>query len=110
MLKELNHTFIALISKIENPVQTNQFRLISLCSTIYKIIAKILINRLRPLLNKIVSPLQSAFIHGRSILDNIPISHEIMHKFKNLKGKASWVAIKLDMEKAYDIIEWDFII
>ena len=72
---------------------------------LHKIIAKI--NRLRPLLNKIVSPLQSAFIPGRSIHANILISHEIMHKFKNLKGKASWVVIKLDMEKVYDRVEWD---
>ena len=69
---------------------------------LHKIIAKILVNQLRPLLNKIVSPLQSAFIPSRSIYANILISHEIMHKFKNLKGKASWVAIKLDMGKAYD--------
>ena len=66
-------------------------------------------NRLRPVLDKIVLPLQSAFILGRSIHDNIFISYEIMHKFKNQKGKASWVAIKLDMKKAYNRMEWDFI-
>jgi len=109
ILKELNHTFIALIPKIKNPVQTNQFRRISLCSTIYKSIAKILVNWLKPLLNKIASPLQSVFIPGISIHDNILISHEIIHKLKNLKGKVSWVTIKLDMKKDYDKMEWDFI-
>lgn len=110
ILKEINHTFIALIPEIENPVQMNQFRPISLCSTVYKIIAKILVNRLRPLLDKIVSPLQSAFILGRSIHDNILLSYEIMHKFRNLKSKSAGVAIKLYMEKAYDRMKWDFIL
>ena len=54
--------------------------------------------------------MQSAFISGRSIHDNILLSHEIMHKFKKLKSKTSWVAIRLDMEKAYDRMEWDFIL
>ena len=76
---------------------------------IYKIIAKILVNRLGPLLEKVISPLQSAFIPGRSIHDNILISHEIMHKFKKPKGKKAWVTIKLDIKKAYDQMEWDFI-
>jgi len=101
--------FIALMSKIGNPSQTHQFRPINLCSIIYKTISKILVNRLRPLLNKIVSPVQSAFVPGRAIYDNILIIHEIMHKFKILKGKTAWVALKLDMEKAYDRLELDFI-
>jgi len=46
--------------------------------------------------------MQSAFIAGKSIHDNILLTHEIMHKFKNLKSKMSWVAIKLDMENLYD--------
>jgi len=66
-------------------------------------------NRIRPLLGWIVSPVQSAFILGRSIHDNILFTHEIMHKFKLIKGKAAWVALKLDMEKAYGRLEWDFI-
>jgi len=56
------------------------------------------------LLNTIVSAAQSAFVPGRSIHDNILITHEIMHKFKNSKGKA-WVALKLNMKKAYDMLE-----
>jgi len=81
-----------------------------LCSTLYKIISKILVNRLRPLLDHIISPFQAAFVPGRSIDDNILLTHEIMHKFKNLKTKTAWTAIKLDMEKANDRIEWDFIL
>ena len=65
---------------------------------------------LRPVLDKLIFPFQSVFVPRRSIYDNILLTHEIMHKFKNLKTKATWVAIKLDMEKAYDRIEWDFIL
>ena len=105
MLRQINHTFIALIPKIENPSQTHHFWPISLCSTMHKTIAKILVNRLRPLLSKIISPVQSAFVPGRSIHYNILMTHEIMHKFKILKGNTAWVGLKLDMEKAYDRLE-----
>jgi len=109
LLRQINHTFIALIPKIDDPNQTHHFRPISLCSTIYKTIAKIIINRLRPLLDCLVSPVQSVFIPGRSIHDNILLTSEIMHKFRKVTGKIAWVALKLDMEKAYDRLEWDFI-
>ena len=65
---------------------------------------------MRSLLDKLISPVQNAFIPGRSSHDNILLTHEIMHKFKNLKSRTSWVAIKLDMEKACDRLEWDFIL
>ena len=110
MLKEINHTFIALIPKVELPETTAQFRPISLCNTIYKIIAKILVNRMRPILQRLIHPCQSAFVPGRAIHDNILIAHEIMTKFRYYKGKRGYVALKIDMEKAYDRIEWDFLL
>jgi len=109
LLREVNHTFITLIPKVDQPHTTSQFWPISLCTTLYKIISKILVYRLRLLLHKIISPFQSAFIPGRSIHDNILITHEIMHKFKMIKGKTAWIGLKLDMEKAYDCLEWDFL-
>jgi len=105
LLKNVNHTFIALIPKRESPTETHHFRPISLCNTVYKTMSKILVNRLRPLLNKLVFLVQSAFIPGRSIHENILLMHEIMHKFKKIKGKQAWVALKHDMEKAYDRLE-----
>jgi len=66
--------------------------------------------RLISLLDKLISPFQSAFIQGRSMHENILLTHEIMHKFKILKTESAWVAIKLDIEKAYGKLEWDFIL
>jgi len=109
LLKQLIHTFITLIPKTENPSQTHHFLPIILCSTVYKTISKSLVDRIRPLFDQIVSPVQSVFVLGHSIHDNILITHEIMHKFKILKGKTAWVALKFDMKKAYDRLEWDFI-
>jgi len=64
---------------------------------------------MRPILEKIIDPTQSAFVPKCSIHDNILLTHEIMNKFKNMKGKKAWVALKLDMEKTYDRVEWDFL-
>ena len=110
ILEEINNTFITLIPKVSTPTQMHQFRPISLCSIVYKIISKILVNRLRPLLDRIISPVRSAFVPGVSTRDNILLTHEIMHEFKNSTSKTAWTTIKLDMEKAYHRLEWDFIL
>ena len=82
LLKEINKTFITLIPKLESPKASHHYRLISLCNVSYKIIAKIMANRVKTLLNKIISPLEGAFAPGRLINDNIMLAHEIMHSFK----------------------------
>ena len=64
---------------------------------------------MQPLLGKIINPVQSAFVPQRSILDNILLAHEVINKFNSMKRKKAWVALKLDMEKAYDRVEWDFL-
>ena len=109
LLKEINKTFITLIPKSDSPKTSNHFKPISLCNVCYKIIAKSLANRIKPLLNKIVSPLQGEFAPRRLINDNILLAHEIMHSFKKKKGKSGYMAVRLDMEKDYDRFEWDSI-
>ena len=110
MLKEFNHTNIALIPKVDNPSSVNQFRLISLTNFNYKIISKSLSNRLKPLLHKIVSPMQSAFLKGRSIHDNTILAHEVFHSMKQKRGNGGLMALKLDMEKAFDSMELNFLL
>ena len=61
---------------------------------------------MQPILGKIIDPIQCAFILNLSIHDSILLLHEIMNKFKTMKGKKAWVALKLDMKKAYDRAEW----
>jgi hypothetical protein len=110
MLKEFNHTNIALIPKLENPSRVNYFHPISLTNFNYKIISKILSNRFKPLLHKIVSPMQSAFLKGRSIQDNSIMAHELFHTMKYKRGRGGLMALKLDMEKAFDSLEWSFLL
>ena len=106
----LNRTNITLIPKIQNPEKIQQFRPISLCNNTYKILAKILANRLKPLLAHIISQQQNAFLPGRQIQDNLIIAHEAFHYLKLKKtSKKAEMGIKIDMQKAYDRVEWDFL-
>ncbi len=71
LLKSLNYSFITLIPKTPTPETVSQFKPISLCNVTYKIISKVLINRLKPIMDSLVTPYQNAFIQGRQITDNI---------------------------------------
>ncbi|KAL6565081.1 hypothetical protein OROMI_016531 [Orobanche minor] len=99
-------TTISLIPKNSNPQSWKDFRPISLCNTTYKIISKILSSRLAKLLPLMINPAQSGFIKGRNITDNILTAHEVTH---DITHSITDTMIKLDMEKAYDRIKWNFI-
>lgn len=77
LLKSINCTTITLVPKVNSPTYVKDFRLIACCSTVYKIIAKILTVKLKTLVDYIVGLTQSAFIEGRNILDNVIITHEL---------------------------------
>uniref|UniRef100_A0A803QEG0 Reverse transcriptase domain-containing protein n=1 Tax=Cannabis sativa TaxID=3483 RepID=A0A803QEG0_CANSA len=109
MHKGVNATNLVLIPKVQNPKRTNHFRPISLCNVSYKVISKIIANRIKPILPRITSLTQSAFVPGRNIQDNNVIVQEIIHSFKRKQGKGGFFAIKIDLVKAYDKIRWQFI-
>jgi hypothetical protein len=110
MPKSWNDTIIALIPKVQNPEKVTDLRPISLCNVVYKLISKVLANRLKMILPDIITPTQSAFVPGRLISDNILIAYEITHHMLNKrKGNTGYAAIKLDMSKAYDRVEWSFL-
>ncbi|KAA3482794.1 Retrovirus-related Pol polyprotein LINE-1 [Gossypium australe] len=107
--EEVNGMLITLIPKTEDPQNLTQFRPISLCNVLYKIIPKCLVNRIKPILSKLVSPNQSSFVPKRQITDNIIISQEVIHTMRKKNTQRQWMILKLDLEKAYDRVYWGFL-
>ncbi|KAJ0886252.1 putative RNA-directed DNA polymerase transcription factor bZIP family [Helianthus annuus] len=108
ILKEINATIISVVPKVKVPNVVNQFRPIACCNVIYKCISKVLCNRLKNVLGKLVSTNQSAFVPGRLISDNILLSQELVKGYEWKQG-CPRVALKIDLQKAYDSVDHGFL-
>lgn len=110
LLRELNKMVVVLIPRKDEPEHMGDLRPISLCNVLYKIISKVLLNRLKLVLPTLISSEQSAFLKGRLITDNVQIAVEAFHFLKRKRqGEKGVAALKLDMSKAYNRLEWGFL-
>jgi hypothetical protein len=110
LLRKVNHSHIVLVPKRKNPQRMSDYRPIRLSNVVYKILSKVLANRMKRVLPWITSESQSAFVPRRQITDNINVAFELMHGLRNWRrGKLCQMAIKLDMSKVYDRVEWGFL-
>lgn len=103
--EELNKTLVCLIPKSKHPSTVTQFRPISLCNTLYKLITKLIFTRLKPIVNKIIGPTQTSFQQGKMASHNAIIVQEALNYLAKMKCKSSAMILKLDLEKAFNRLE-----
>ena len=109
MPEGVNETVIVIIPKNNQPKCMKDFRPISLCNVLYKIVSKCMVNRLRLNLDDLISQCQSAFVPGRLITFNAVVAFKILHHIQQEHDpESASCAYKLDLSKAYDHVDWAF--
>ncbi|GAU33092.1 hypothetical protein TSUD_259430 [Trifolium subterraneum] len=99
--------FVTLVPKVSSPCSISDFRPISLLGCLYKLIAKVLANRLAKVIDLVISSNQSAFIKGRNLVDGVLVVNEVVESAK--KSNSECLIFKVDFEKAYDSVDWGFL-
>ena len=107
-IRRLNYVILTLIPKEADATEMKKFRPIALINCSFKIFSKTLNNRLIRIIDRLISPNQTAFIKGRYILESVVAAHEIIHEIA--RKKEAGIVLKLDYEKAYDRVNWDFLV
>lgn len=108
LLKQVNATFLTLVPKTQCPTTAADFRQIACCNVIYKILTKVITFRLQEVLPALIGPAQGAFLHQRSIVDNISVCQGLVRNYHRNSGEPR-CHMKLDLRKAYDTIDWNFL-
>jgi Reverse transcriptase (RNA-dependent DNA polymerase) len=98
-----------LVPKGSDPKLASDFIPISVCNVMYKVISKILAQRLKPFIAQLISPEQSAFTPGRDIADNVILVREVLHSFNSSRFRIPAFLLKCDLSKAFDQLRWDYI-
>ncbi|XP_078175152.1 uncharacterized protein LOC144568653 [Carex rostrata] len=109
MKPEIAKSNLILIPKVKDPCQVADYRPISVCNVLYKVISKILTSRLKPYIAGCISASQSAFVPGREISENVILLREVLHSFKSPSYSSSDFSLKVDLSKAFDRMDWDYL-
>lgn len=100
---------LILIPKVDEPTEVSHFRPISVCNVIYKVISKLICSRLKPFIGNCISQAQSAFVPGRDISDNVILLREVLHSFRSNNYHTKGFCLKVDLSKAFDRMDWDYL-
>ncbi|GKV16725.1 hypothetical protein SLEP1_g27324 [Rubroshorea leprosula] len=106
---DLARAHVVLIPKEHSLDTVQKFRPISLLNVAYKVLSKVLVNRLWPYLQELIGPQQSSFLSGRSTTDNIILTQEVVHSMQQLRGGRGAMVLKIDLHKAFDSVDWTFL-
>ena len=105
----MGYNKLGLIPKVAYPESITQFRPISLCNTLYKLLSRIIVQRLKPYIAEVINPCQVGFMLRCRTSDNIILVQDVIWTLKSRRDRNGYVAIKSDLEKAYNRLEWSFI-
>lgn len=109
MRQEIAHSNLILVPKITGPTKVTDFRPISVCNLLYKVISKLLAHKMQPWMDFLISKSQTAFVPGREISENIILLREILHSFKSTKNGDGEFVLKADLAKAFDRVDWTYL-
>ncbi|KAL0455462.1 UNVERIFIED_CONTAM: LINE-1 reverse transcriptase [Sesamum latifolium] len=109
LLKQINATLLVLIPKVQLPVRVSDYRPIACCNVIYKVITKILVRRMQLIFHLLIDHTQTAFVPRSSISDNVLLAQELLARYNQARLPRR-CTIKVDIQKAYDSVHWDFIL
>lgn len=107
--EKANQSIIGLLPKQESSDDISNFRPICLNNIIIKIISKAIANRVKRVIGDLTGEWQSSFVPGQQTTDNIIISQEILHTLWQRKGRKEGMVVKIDLEKAYDMVDWGYL-